>query len=72
MERMLAVKRAILVQFKLFLSIPPVFLGSIVSPFAFTTLKRNQFHSRLFTRHIKPLQKQKTYAITALQILFFL
>jgi hypothetical protein len=49
---MLPVKGTIFVQFQLFLTIPPVFLGGIISPFTLAALERHQLHSLFFTRHI--------------------
>jgi hypothetical protein len=48
---MLAVMRAIFLEFQLFLDIAPVLAGGIVTPFALSTLKRNQFNHILFTSH---------------------
>jgi hypothetical protein len=55
---MLPVKGTILIKFKFFLGIPPVFFGGIVFPLTFTALQGYQLHRRLFTRHILPLPAQ--------------
>jgi hypothetical protein len=55
MERVFPVMGTVFLKFQFFLDITPVFAGGIVAPFAFGTLQGNQFHSRLFTRHNKPL-----------------
>jgi hypothetical protein len=49
---MLPVKGAIFAEFQLFLSIPPVFLGGIIAPFALSTLQGYQFHRSLFACHV--------------------
>jgi hypothetical protein len=51
MERMLPVKGTILLKFQLFLNIPAVFLGGIVTPLTFAALQGYQFNRCLFTRH---------------------
>jgi hypothetical protein len=58
MDRMLPIKRAIFLEFQLFLSISPVFAGGIVFALTVTALKRYQFHYLFLARHIlspKPL-----------------
>jgi hypothetical protein len=57
-QGVLPVEGTILVEFKFFLGIPPVFFGGIVFPLTFTTLQGYQFHRGLFARHILPLLVQ--------------
>ena len=52
MNRVLPVKRTILLKFQLLLCIPPVFTGGIVFPLALGALKRYQFHHLFLARHI--------------------
>ena len=51
MNRMLALKRTVLLEFQLFLSIPPVLAGSIISPLALAALKRYKFYYLFLARH---------------------
>jgi hypothetical protein len=53
MQGMFPIKGAILIQLQLFLHISPVFLGGIIFPLTFSTLKRDKLHRRLFSRHNK-------------------
>jgi hypothetical protein len=57
---MFPVEGAILVEFKFFLGIPPVFFGGVIFPLTFTALQGHQFHRCLFARHILPLPVQKS------------
>jgi hypothetical protein len=54
-QRVLSVERAVFVQFQLFLGIPPVFLGGVVSSFALGTLHGDDFNRRLLACHNYPL-----------------
>jgi hypothetical protein len=51
MQGMFPVKGTIFVKFQLFLDIPAVLFGGIVSPLAFRTLQSHQLYSGLFTGH---------------------
>jgi hypothetical protein len=58
-EGMLPVKGTIFLEFQLFLSIPAVFAGSIITPFTFAALQGYQFHRCLFACHNSPLLSVK-------------
>jgi hypothetical protein len=51
-ERMLPVKGTIFVEFQLFLGVPAVFAGSIITPLALAALQGHQFNYLLFACHI--------------------
>ena len=56
---MLPVKGTVLLEFKLFLGIPPVFAGGIVSPFTLGTLEGYQFCYLFLACHILLLNLTK-------------
>jgi hypothetical protein len=49
---MFPVKGAVFLEFQLFLGIPPVFFGGIITPFALSALQGYQFHRGLFACHV--------------------
>ena len=51
MNRVLTVKGTILFEFQLFLGVPPVFAGGIISPLTLAALERNQLHHLFLACH---------------------
>lgn len=56
MQGVFPVKRAVFIEFQLFLHIPPVFFGSVIFPLTFAALEGDEFHRRLLTRHNVPFR----------------
>jgi hypothetical protein len=54
-ERVLPVKGTVFPEFQLFLSIPAVLAGSIITPFTLAALQSYQLNHLLFTCHNLPL-----------------
>jgi hypothetical protein len=48
---MLPIKGTVLIQFQLFLGVPPILGGGVIPPLTFAALKRHQFHDLFLARH---------------------
>ena len=62
-KRMLPVKGTVLLEFQLFLGVPPVLAGGIIAPLALAALERHQFYRLFFARHFQPLMSKKRHGV---------